>query len=225
MAFSSFSSFSNLVNKANAKTIVLNPPTNLSVTNRTSTSISINFSTVAGATSYLATATPLNITATSTNSPITINGLNGATTYTIIIQSKFQDITSIPSTSIVEQTSDPNINWYSILIKLGSTTIFNGYFTVNKSNNLITAFYYQSDFSQSILAPTSVLPTNIWVPADNKYPFTGNGVNISKFPYYNNSQYYNLAYSTPNYQVWFSNNPSNYINVTMTFTLVSDPSV
>lgn len=50
-----------------------------------STTATVAFSTIAGATSYTAISTPGNLTGTGTSSPITVSGLTGSTNYTFRI--------------------------------------------------------------------------------------------------------------------------------------------
>ena len=88
-----------------------NAPTGLSVTNTTYNSTTITFSTVAGTTSYIATAIPTpsgtSVTAASTSYPIIITGLNILTTYNITIKSKNSDgVLSNPSSTVNTTTLD-----------------------------------------------------------------------------------------------------------------------
>jgi hypothetical protein len=120
---------------------------------------------------------------------------------------------------------------------VGGGAIFNGYFSVDNTTNLVTAFYYENNFQENILGPINT-NTPTWSNGDYlfqntlPYTFTSNGVNITKFPYYSNqgdtSQYYNLALNS---QVWLSsqwqdgNDPNPwYQSVIMNFTTISDPS-
>jgi hypothetical protein len=96
------------------------------------------------------------------------------------------------------------ISWYSIAISLqsGGGAIFNGYFSVDDTTNLVTAFYEtingSTDFNNSILGPNPFPPPLDFYTADNTFIlgfFGGGGTNItsttlqteynSDIPYYN----------------------------------------
>lgn len=124
-------------------------------------------------------------------------------------------------------------SWYSISISLQSVVgeIFSGYFSVDNTTNLITAFYYENNFQENILGPINAnypswLPGNYYFPPSPPYTFTLDGVNITSFPYYSNqgntSQYYNLGLNS---QVWLSTPYSNneYEAVIMNFAPISNP--
>ena len=93
-----------------------------------------------------------------------------------------------------------DISWYSIKISRQTNTciIFKGYFTVDNSSNLVTAFYEtidgSTDFSDNILGPSN-MPVSY---ADNLFingVFSSNGTNFTSYhlqtllsspsPYYN----------------------------------------
>jgi hypothetical protein len=131
------------------------------------------------------------------------------------------------------------ISWYSISISLQSgNTIFNGYFSVDNTTNLVIAFYYENNFQKNILGPINTIsrwtPGNYVFPNTTPYKFSFNGVNITNFPYYSNqgdtSKYYNLALDS---EIWLSSqwqiggaipNPL-YQSVIMIFNPISDPTI
>jgi hypothetical protein len=101
------------------------------------------------------------------------------------------------------------IRWFSINLSLNGNQIFNGYFSVDDTSNLIISFYEtlngSTNFNNNILGP----PTEPWDSPDNlfiidDYSFTDNGVNITSislknaFPQVPN-QYFNLY---GKYVVW-----------------------
>ena len=90
------------------------------------------------------------------------------------------------------------IVWYSISMTLTGDGVFNGFFSVDDTTDLVTAFYEtinnSTDFNNSILA------NNNYQDADYKFinnNFTVGGTNINYMNYYNNqdSPGYNPAYA------------------------------
>jgi len=85
-------------------------------------------------------------------------------------------------------------SWYAIKIFLpeNGESIFDGYFSVNKSNNLITSFFDSEN------PMVNIHINNGFRGADNKfvknpsYSFSGCGVNIASLPSLNNGSFYNL---------------------------------
>jgi hypothetical protein len=98
-----FNAISSSVSNGIAVATTLIPPTAVSLSSITSSSVAVNFSLVTGATSYTASANPTSgsaITSTSTSSPNTITGLSPSNSYTINIKAKNSDAVSIDSSSI-----------------------------------------------------------------------------------------------------------------------------
>lgn len=118
-----------------------NPPTNLSVTNTTYNSITINFSTATGATSYVATAVPIpsgtTVTSASTSFPITISGLISVTTYNITLISKNNSGNSISSNSVSGTTVD-YINISGLSYTKSSNGSYNNIYSFTGGTGTIT---------------------------------------------------------------------------------------
>ena len=90
-------------------------------------------------------------------------------------------ITSVPS---VTGTITSNFTYYSIGITLTDTTpIFNGYFVVNNTTNLLHHFYDTSNLGTDILSTGSTgSPDYMYMPG--WFGFDGSGINITNFPYF-----------------------------------------
>jgi len=111
-----------------------------------------------------------------------------------------------------------SISWYSISIPLNGSIIFNGYFSVNNTTNVIQNFYYVNN-NQYVDILLRTLGEN---GSDNIFinnNFTNGGVNIlSVIPYINNS--YNNPYKLNLWHYSIQNNdivsynPTNSISYT-----------
>ena len=128
---------------------VPNPPTGLTQTGSTASSITIGFTPPIGTiTSYLAT-TDSGDTGTSSGSPITIYGLTPNSPYNITIQSIDSDGTSIASSQLSSGTSpNPPTN----LISTSNTLTSIGLSFTPPSETILSYGYYAIDIS-SILIP------------------------------------------------------------------------
>ena len=106
------------------------------------------------------------------------------------------------------------ISWYSISIPLNGSVIFNGYFSVDNTTNVIQNFYYVNN-NQYIDILLRYLGDN---ESDNLFinnNFTNGGVNIlSVIPYINNT--YNNPYKL---NLWHYSLQSDYVSYTATNTI------
>lgn len=104
------------------------------------------------------------------------------------------------------------ISWYSIAISLqsGGSEIFNGYFSVDNTTNLVTAFYEtingSTDFNNNIYVNNGYYGEDSLFINNN---FSLEGTNINYMNYYSNpvSPNYNSTYAF--FTLWF-NNTTNY---------------
>jgi len=72
-------------------------------------------------------------------------------------------------------------------------SLFDGYFSINKSNNLITSFYDSTDPSVDIHINNGLRGADSKFVKTPDYSFSGGGVNIKKFPSLNDgASFYNL---------------------------------
>ena len=91
-------------------------------------------------------------------------------------------------------------SWYSIVFVQNGTSFFNGYFSVNNSNNLITSFFEtingSTDFNTNILGGLIPYPSADNVFTKNTKSFSYGGVNIRSITIQNffglSSPYFNI---------------------------------
>uniref|UniRef100_A0A6C0JKT8 Fibronectin type-III domain-containing protein n=1 Tax=viral metagenome TaxID=1070528 RepID=A0A6C0JKT8_9ZZZZ len=166
------------------------PPTILSTSNLTTTSLSLTFSTSVGASSYLATTTS-GITAASTSSPITINGLSSNTSYTITIQSINNGLYSQASNGITTNTlPDPPTSLTSISgnktqssIQIGFTPpsgTISGYLATTTSG--ITAASTSSPITINGLSSNTSYTITIQSINNGTYSSASNGITTITLP-------------------------------------------
>jgi hypothetical protein len=157
-----------------------NPPTGLTQTAATLTSITISFTAPIGTINSYSARTSTNITGTSTNSPITINGLISGTEYNVTIQSTDSYGTSIASSQLLCGTllDAPTINTLtfsaptSIIVSFTPPTrgIVNSYsYTATSSLGNFTENFTSSNNSYTINGLIARTTYTVTLKAINNY--------------------------------------------------------
>ena len=132
-----------------------------------STSVSIAFSSVLGATSYTVTSTDVDSglpqTFSGSSSPITVSGLSPGLTYSITVVATNTNSTSSPSVPVILNNVVPSINTVSVVdvneVYLTGTA---SYDTVNSLNNSLTIFIYNQTSDTLTSGITTITVDNTW---------------------------------------------------------------
>ena len=142
-------------------------PTDIVATVIDSTSVSVSFSSVTGATLYTVTSTDddsgLSQTFLGSSSPITVSGLSQGTPYTITVVAENASSTSSPSTPVILNNNIPSINSIAVVnlneVYLTGTA---SYDTVNSSNNSLLLFIYNQTTQTLTTGTTTISVDNSW---------------------------------------------------------------
>jgi len=197
----SVSSFSSVISK-NVSNIVILPPTNITATNVTSTSATINFTPSSGTiVGYIAT-TNNGAQGSGTTSPITISGLANNTTYTVTVVSYNTYSYSKASTSVSFTTSVPytaGLQWYRYAGYANDNANYASTATLQAMSGKASTGSGSVDFTNIGTATQQNQPANsadsytvLWVG----YFFTGN--NSGTFTFYTNSDDMSYLWLGPN---------------------------
>jgi hypothetical protein len=140
-------------------------PTNVIVMVIDSSSISVSFSSVSGATSYTVTSTDVDSgvsqTFSGSSSPITVSGLSPGVTYTITLVAENTNSTSSPS--IIRTLLNPFIT--SVVVVNVNEVYLTGsasYDSVTNSNNSLILFIYNQTTDTLTTGTTTINEDNLW---------------------------------------------------------------
>ena len=153
-------------------TIPTLPPTNLRSTVLSSSTTSVIFTQVAGATSYTITSSPSGFTGTGASSPITVSGLAPNTVYTFTATATIVNITSIPSIPSVAITTIPSPPTSVVATVLNPTAVSVAFTAPVGGNGTITSYTVTSTPSNIIVSGASSPITVSGLTPNTAYTFT-----------------------------------------------------